>query len=195
NQEALTAIRKALEIFPDNGYLHFTRGHMFQEAGDLKHAERDFLAATELEPALVAPWSALAAYYEEQGRLTDAIGAWEKAARVSRWPWEPLENLGYADLKAHQPWKALAAFDGAAHSLPKHSELVVDYTFLANIAHGRARSWYRLGDLRRAISYEEDAARLLPGSADLWRQLAELYVVAGRRDDASEALARAGALR
>src|ERR1022692_544959 len=34
---------------------------------------------------------------------------------------------------------------------------------LANVAHGRARSWYRLGNLSGAISYEEDAARLLPG--------------------------------
>jgi hypothetical protein len=112
NQEALVAIRKALEIFPDNGYLHFTRGHIFEEEGDQNAAERDFLAATEMEPNLVAPWSALAAYYQEQGRLADAIRAWEKAASVSRSPWEPLENLGYADLMARRPQQALAAFAG-----------------------------------------------------------------------------------
>jgi len=195
NQEALAAIRKALEIFPDNGYLHFTRGHIFEEAGDQRNAERDFLAATELEPNLVAPWSALAAYYQEQGRLADAIRAWEKAARVSRSPWEPLENLGYANLLARRPQQALAAFAAAAGSLPERSELMVDNNFLANIAHGRARSWYRLGNLARAISYEEDAARLLPGSADLWRQLAGLYAAAGRSEDANRALAQANALR
>jgi len=194
NQEALVAIRKALEIFPDNGYLHFTRGHIFEEEGDQNAAERDFLAATEMEPNLVAPWSALAAYYQEQGRLADAIRAWEKAASVSRSPWEPLENLGYADLMARRPQQALAAFDDAAKSLPEHSELIVDDTFLANIAHGRARSWYRLGNLPRAISYEEGAARLLPASADLWRQLAGLYAAAGRSDDANRAAAHASAL-
>ena len=195
NQEALAAIRKALEIFPDSGYLHFTRGHIFEEAGDQRNAERDFLAATELEPNLAAPWSALAAYYQEQGRLADAIRAWEKAASVSRSPWEPLESLGYANLLARRPQQALAAFDDAAGSLPERSELMVDDNFLANIAHGRARSWYRLGNLPRAISYEEDAARLLPGSADLWRQLAGLYAAAGRSEDANRALAQANALR
>jgi tetratricopeptide (TPR) repeat protein len=194
HREALAAIRKALEIFPDNGYLHFTRGHIFEEAGDQTNAERDFLAATELEPNLVAPWSALAAYYQERGRLADAIRAWEKAARVSRSPWEPLQSLGYADLLARRPQQALAAFDDAARSLPEHSELIVDNTFLANIAHGRARSWYRLGNLPRAISYEEDAARLLPASADLWRQLAGLYAAAGRNEDAHRALAQASAI-
>ncbi len=194
DREALAAIRKALEIFPDNGYLHFTRGHIYEEAGDLANAERDFLAATEVEPNLVAPWSALAAYYQQRGRLAEAIRAWEKAAELSRWPWEPLENLGYADLMARRPQEALAAFDGAAKSLPEHAELLVDDTFLANIAHGRARSWYRLGSLPRAISYEEDATRLLPASAGLWRQLAELYAAAGRSADANRAFARASAL-
>jgi tetratricopeptide (TPR) repeat protein len=126
--------------------------------------------------------------------LADAIRAWEKAARVSRSPWEPLQSLGYADLLARRPQQALAAFDDAARSLPEHSELIVDNTFLANIAHGRARSWYRLGNLPRAISYEEDAARLLPASADLWRQLAGLYAAAGRNEDAHRALAQASAI-
>ncbi|MGO4884311.1 MAG: tetratricopeptide repeat protein [Bryobacteraceae bacterium] len=71
----------------------------------------------------------------------------------------------------------------------------MDATFLANVARGRARSWYRLGNLERAISYEEEAVRYLPGSTDLWRQLATLYAAAGRSEDANRALARANALR
>ena len=190
--EAFVAIRKALEIFPDSGYLHFMRGHIYQEAGALREAEQEFVLGTKLEPNLVAPWSALAAFYQSQGRFPDAIHAWERAAGVSRWPWEPLKNLGYADLLARRPREALNAFDGAAGSLPAKYELVVDNAFLANVAHGRARSWYHLGDLHRAISFEEDAARFLPDSPDLWRQLAELYTAAGRTDDANRARAHAG---
>lgn len=195
NQEALAAIGNALKIFPDIGYLYFTRGHILEQTGQWKDAERDFVAATELEPNLVAPWSALAAYDQAHGRLTEAIGAWEKAARISRWPWEPLANLGYADLMARRPEQALAAFDGAAKSLPEHAGLFVDDAFLANLAHGRARAWYRLGDLPRAIAYEEDATRLLPANAGLWRQLAGLYAAAGRNAAAAEAAARAGQLK
>jgi tetratricopeptide (TPR) repeat protein len=190
NGEALTAANKALAIFPDSGYLHFLRGHMFQEAGKPREAEQDYLLATKLEPNLVAPWSALAAFYQDTGRLPAAIDAWEHAAGVSRWPWDPLVSLGYANLQAQRPEAALAAFDAAAESLPARYDLIVDNKLLANIAHGRARSWYYLGDLRRAISFEEQAARLLP-DADVWRQLADLYASAGRTEDANRTRAQA----
>jgi len=193
NEEAFTAANKALAIFPDSGYLHFLRGHMFQEAGKPREAEQDYLLATKLEPNLVAPWSALAAFYQDSGRLPAAIDAWEHAAGVSRWPWDPLVSLGYANLQAHRPEAALAAFNAAANSLPVRYELMVDNTVLANIAHGRARSWYYLGDLRRAISFDEQAARLLP-DADLWLQLADLYDRAGRTEDANRTRAQGLAL-
>jgi tetratricopeptide (TPR) repeat protein/heme exporter protein D len=190
SEQALTAANKALAIVPESGYLYFLRGHIFQESGRLQEAQEDYLLATELEPNLVAPWSAMADFYQETGRLPAAIDAWEHAAGVSRWPWEPLVNLGYADLQAHRPREALAAFDAAAKSLPAHSDLAVDNNFLANIAHGRARSWYYLGDLRRAISFEEQAARLLP-DADVYRQLADLYDRAGHTEDANRIRAQA----
>jgi Flp pilus assembly protein TadD len=188
--EAFAAANKALAIFPASGYLHFMRGHMYQEAGNMREAEQDYLLATKLEPTLVAPWSALAAFYQDTGRLPAAIDAWEHAAGVSRWPWDPLVSLGYADLQAHRPAQALAAFDGAANSLPARYDLMVDNRFLANIAHGRARSCFYLGDLRRAISFEEEATRLLPDDADVWLQLAELYDRAGRTYDANRTRAQ-----
>ncbi len=182
--EALNAANRALAIFPESGYLHFLRGHIFQESGRLQEAQEDFVLATELEPHLVAPWSALAGFYQDTGRLPAAIDAWQHAADVSRWPWDPLVNLGYADLQAQRPREALAAFDAAAASLPARYDLVVDNNFLANIAHGRARCWDHLGDLRRAITSEEEAARLLP-NADVKLQLADLYDRAGRTEDAN----------
>jgi len=193
DKEAFTAANQALAIFPDSGYLHFLRGHMFQESSRLQEAQADYILATKLEPNLVAPWSALAAFYQDSGRLPAAIDAWEHAAGVSRWPWDPLVSLGYADLQAHRPEAALAAFDAAANSLPVRYELMVDNRVLANIAHGRARSWYYLGDLPRAISLDEQAARLLP-DADLWLQLADLYDRAGRTEDANRTRAQVLAL-
>jgi len=191
--EASAAIAKALTIFPDSGYLYFMRGHMNEEAANERGAEQDFLTATRLEPNLVAPWSALAGFYETQNRLPDAIRAWETAAAVSRWPWEPLKNLGFAYLQARRPKDALKAFNAAASSLPARHELVVDNAFLANVAHGRARSWYRLGNLSQAISFEEQAVKLLP-DLNLWMQLASLYDAAGRREDAGRTRANAVAL-
>ena len=193
NEEALTAANKALAIFPNSGYMYFLRGHMFQESGRLQEAQEDYALATELEPHLVAPWSALAAFYQDTGQLPAAIEAWEHAAGVSRWPWDPLVSLGYADLQAKRPEAALAAFDAAAASLPARYDLSVSNNVLANIAHGRARSWLYLGDLRRAISFDEQAARLLP-DAELWLQLADLYDRAGRTEDANRTRAQVLAL-
>ena len=191
--EAMAVANRALDIVPHSGYLHFLRGHMLQAAGNLAVAEQDYLLATRMEPNLVAPWSALAAFYQDHGRLPQSIDAWEHAATVSRWPWEPLVSLGYANLQARRPKEALAAFDAAANSLPARYDLMVDVNVLANIAHGRARSLYYLGDLQRAISFEEQAAKLLP-DPDVWMQLATLYDRAGRPEDANRTRAQAMAL-
>jgi len=188
--EALAATGNALTIFPENGYLHFLRGHMLQQAGRLFEAQSDYLDATKFAPDMVAPWSALAAFYEQKGRFRDAVGAWQTAARVSQWPWQPLVSLGYANLQARQPKEALAAFNRAEASLPEKSDLLVDNNFLADVAHGRARAWYRLGDLRRAISFETEAARLLPGKTELWQQLAALYDSAGQHTEAEQVRAQ-----
>jgi tetratricopeptide (TPR) repeat protein len=193
NAEALSAANSALSIFPDSGYVHFLRGHIFEETGNLQAAEKDYLQATKLEPNLVAPWSALGAFYQDVGRMPAAIDAWKHAAGVSRRPWEAFVNLGYANLQARHPKEALAAFDAAASSLPARYDLVVDNTFMANIAHGRARSWDYLGNLPRAISYEEEAARLLP-DPELWLQLASLYDRAGRPGDAQRIRAQVQAM-
>ena len=190
DEEAMAASAKALTIFPDSAYIYWTRAHMLEAAGNLRQAEAEYQRATKLEPNSEASWTALATFYQSQARWPEASHAWQSAADVSLWPWDPLVNLGYANLLAHRPKEALAAFDDAAGSLPADADLLVNNAFLANLAHGRARSCYYLGDLRRAIAFEEEAARLLPGSADLWRQLADLYDLAGRREDANKIRSR-----
>ena len=65
-QDADAAAMKALAIFPDSGYVHFLRGRLLQQT-DRPQAEREFRTATRVEPNLVAPWSALAGFYEAAG--------------------------------------------------------------------------------------------------------------------------------
>ena len=191
--EATNAVEKALNLVPASGYLYFLRGHIYEDAGNLAQAERDYLHSTRLEPNLVAPWSALAAFYQNRGQTETAIDAWRHAADASTSPWEPLVSLGYADLQAYKPKDALAAFDEAAGSIPSNSDLMVDKNVLANIAHGRARSWFYLGDLNRAIRFDEQASRLI-ADPNLWMQLAALYDRAGRPSDANRVRAQASVL-
>lgn len=193
DSEALIATNHALQVVPNSGYLHFLRGHVYQDSGNPARAEQEYLSATKSEPNLVAPWSALAAFYQEHGRMNLAVDAWEHAANASRWPWDPLISLGYTNLQAQHPQEALVAFDRAANSLPARYDLMVDNSILANIAHGRSRSYFYLGDLGRAIVFDEQAARLLP-DPNLWLQLANLYARAGRIEEAARARAQALAL-
>ena len=194
DNDALVAITKALSLHPNSGYMHWLRGHIYKSNGDARAAEVEYLQATALEPRLVAPWSALASYYEEQGRLSEAIRAWSMAASVSNSPWVPLMSLGFAELQAHQPKDALDAFNKAEQSLPAQYDLIVDKAFLANVAHGRSRSWYYLGDLKRAVTFEEQATHIFPESPELWMQLAFLYQSMGRVEDADRARKQAVSL-
>ena len=63
-----------------------------------------------------------------------------------------------------------------------------------DVAQGRAASWRGLGDVAKAISYEEEAVKLDPDATDAWSHLAKLYQQGGRSADAQQAEARAKGL-
>lgn len=191
NAEAFAATTRALAIFPHSPFIHFTRGILFQQAGNLREAEQEYLTAAALQPEAVAPWATLAAYFQERGKPELAVKAWERAAELSPQPWGFLLQLGYANLELHQPQAALSAFTRAAGSLPAPPTIVVDRSFLASLARGRAMSWSAVGGLSRAAAFQEEAIRWVPDDSRDWLYLAELYQRLGRSEDAQRARERA----
>jgi len=192
NSEALAATAKALAIFPESAYVYYTRANLFVEAGDLRGAERQFLAAAALRPNGIS-WTKLAGIYEHQGRLNDAIQAWKRVAEIEDDPYLPLLSLGYDYLDAHRPKDALNAFDRALANVPAQPVVLVDKAFYANLAHGRATAWNALGDVPRAIKFEEETVRLAPDRSDDWLVLAQFYDSQGRIADAQRAREHAAA--
>jgi tetratricopeptide (TPR) repeat protein len=190
NQEAFAATGKALAIFPDSAYVHYTRAEILMRAGDLADAETQYLAAAALDGANGASWAKLAKLYEQQGRLSDAIQAWEHLVNIVPEP-SDLLTLGYYYLEARRPDDALRAFDKALDKLPAKSSPENDAPFYANLAHGRALAWRTLGNLKQAVSFEEETVRLTPDRSDGWLALAELYDLQGRGQDAQHARDRA----
>lgn len=190
NSKALAATAKALAIFPESAYVYYTRANLFVEAGDLRGAERQFLAAAALRPNGIS-WTKLAGIYEHQGRVNDAVQAWEHVAEIEDDPYLPLLSLGYDYLDAHRPKDALTAFDRALANVPAQPMVPVDKAFYANLAHGRAVAWNALGDVPRAIKFEEETVRLTPDRSDDWLLLARLYDSQGRIADAQRARERA----
>lgn len=190
DSDAFAASSMATGIFADSGYLHFLRGEILAAAGNLRAAEPAYLRATELQPNEV-DWSSLARLYQQEGRFGPAMQAWERAAELSDAPARARLSRGYGALDARQPMEALRTFDRALADFQKEPERDNDNSFPANLAHGRAVAWAALGDLKRAIAYEEETVRLAPDRAEDWLQLSSLYLRDGRLEDAQKARERA----
>jgi len=202
DSEAFDATTQALTVSPNSAFVHFLRGMLLENAGRLRDAEENYVFATKREPN-AATWSTLAELYHKEGRLPGEVEAWSHAidllpptmtdmARAKLCL--ALLSLGYADLDAHNPRQALKAFDQATASLARQSASA-DTSFLANLAHGRALAWSALGDLKSAVSFEEETLRLSPDRHDDWLYLANLYERQGRLGEAQQARQRAAASR
>jgi tetratricopeptide (TPR) repeat protein len=193
DSEAFDATSRALGIFPDSAFVHFLRGILLEQSGRLRDAEEQYSLANKLQPSYVT-WSILAACYKRQGRWEAEIDAWEHAIDFSPDPSIALLSLGYAELDAHNPRQALQAFDQAMSGLSRQPGST-DSSFLASLAHGRALAWSALGDLKHAVSCEEETVRLAPERYDDWLYLANLYDREGRITESQRARQRAAASR
>ena len=147
NDAAFEATSKALAIFPGSAFVHSLRGNLFVEAGSLRKAEQQYLLSASLESNGTI-WSSLGAIYHRQGRLMEEIEAWEHASALLAYPAPEFLALGYAELAARHPQKALQAFDRAAAGLPPQNARQESQRFFASLAHGRAMALSALGQPR-----------------------------------------------
>ncbi len=192
NRESFAATTQALTIFPDSAFANFLKGNLLEVVGDLRGAEQQYRLAARLDPRVAVIWFTLARLYQREGRLAPAIDAWKYAADVADQPWTMLLSLGQAELGANRPEQALRAFDRSANSLPSLPSMLVDNSFLSNLAYSRAVAWNALGDRKRAIEFQREAVRLAPQIAENWLYLAQLYDLDGRAAEAQQARERAG---
>jgi hypothetical protein len=147
NDAAFEATSEALTIFPGSAFVHSLRGNLLVEAGSLREAEEEYLQSAALETNGTI-WSSLGAIYHRQGLLMEEIDSWEHASALLPYPAPELLALGYAELAARRPQKALQAFDRAAAGLPQQHEARESQHFFVSLAHGRAMAWSMLGQQR-----------------------------------------------
>lgn len=178
NAEAASALDRALEMFPEEPYLHHTRGQVYEASGQLLDAEREYKISARLNPT-EANWYSLALLYYSEHRYRDAIHAAEQAARLSARPSEYYLFLGMLYLNTNKPIDALEAFDVTEANSdyePPDARLEIE----ASVAEGRAQAWASLGDLNRAVAFQQQALNLAPANPKLWATLADLYAAEGR---------------
>jgi tetratricopeptide (TPR) repeat protein len=190
-EEALSSSDRALRVFPDSANLHFVRAKIFTAMRMPQPAEREYRIALALEPN-DATWASLAQLYQQMGDPNRSFGAMQNAATISPRPHLMLVNLAFLYLEARQPAAALKALDEAEHRAP--TQATTNGAFQLDLARGRASAWSALGNAQQAIAQEEAATRIAPDRSDLWRELATLYELNGRMDEAIQARNKAETL-
>ena len=194
--EALTAASKALAIFPDSAFLRLTHADLLEDLADLHGAEQEYMVSASLLPNSVS-WTRLAKLYEREHRLREAITAWKHATEVAPDTASlALLSLGFDYLDTSQPQEALDAFHRSQASFQNENGDGVEAhkSYYANLSHGQAAAYEALRDIKRAISYEEEAVRLAPDRQEDWLKLAKLYDLDGRYGDADRARKQAAGL-
>jgi len=185
--EALAYLDRAQTIFSDNANLHLTRALVLEHTGHSAEAEEEFRASLRIEPR-DETWLDLGLFYLTQKRYADAVEIFRQSAEHSSRPHDMWMLLGQAYLQINQPEQALVAFDKAVASSPLRDEgESLGAAFNSLIATGRAKAWYQLGDITRAVSFQEDAVKLAPNDAKLWLGLADLYDAQGHKAQAEQA--------
>ena len=167
-----------------------------ERLGDLQSAEQEYLASASLAPD-PANWTRLAELYEREHKVPQAIASRKKEIELStNRVFVPILSLGFEYLNASQPREALDAFDRSQTSFQREDGGAIELhkPFYATLAHGRAMAWKALGNIKQAVALEEQAAQLTPERQDVWSELAALYELQGRSDDAERARNRAAEL-
>jgi tetratricopeptide (TPR) repeat protein len=80
--QAFYYISRAVELKPDNGYIHDSLGWVYYQQGKFTEAEKTLELAVELSPDDPAILDHLAAVYLAVGRSEDALNTWKKALEL-----------------------------------------------------------------------------------------------------------------
>jgi Flp pilus assembly protein TadD len=192
--EAIADLDRAQSIGPENASVHLLRALVLEQTGKPAEAENEFRTSLNLDSSDEA-WFDLGLFYMTQRRYEDAAEVLRKSALVSARPHDMWLTLGLAYLQMHQPEPALDALDKAEATSPfGEAGASLGSTFDSLIATGRSKAWYQLGEVERAVSFQEEAVKLAPNDSKLWLGLADLYDVEGRTTKAAEARSRAAAI-
>jgi tetratricopeptide (TPR) repeat protein len=125
--------------------------------------------AAELDPRSARVWDSLGLAYDMQGRMEQALGAFQKAASLNREqaqpsPWPP-HDLGYLLLRMERSQEAEAAL---RESLGYNPKLAQAHCHLGRVLEKEGRETEAIDEYLRAVSRD-------PASPDACYSLAMLY--------------------
>ncbi|MBL4719667.1 MAG: tetratricopeptide repeat protein, partial [Alphaproteobacteria bacterium] len=103
-EEANTAVRRALEIDDQDAVAHFAAGRVLLACREYDGALRELETAIDLNPCLAQAYCGLGDSLAYEGRMSEAIGQFEKAIKLSphdpfRWAFYSYRSLAHLFLK------------------------------------------------------------------------------------------------
>jgi tetratricopeptide (TPR) repeat protein len=146
--DAVTSLRKASELAPDNAFTRLNLGTSLYMLGDAKAALEQFRAAVKLSPGLAKAHFAIGVLMEVNRRDPDAIAAYTEAVK---------HDPGYSEARLSLA-NALRRSDRVKESLPQYAAVMKSNPGSAQANFGYAMALVRL---RR---YQEARDRLSMGT-------------------------------
>jgi tetratricopeptide (TPR) repeat protein len=166
--EAVTALRQAIALSPDNAFTHLNLGTALFETGDARHALDEFQTATRLSPGLSKAHYGAGIVLESAGRDGDAIAAFTKAVEA-----DP------SFIEAHMSLaEALRRNGRERESLPHYAEVITRSPAVSQAAFGYAMALVRLGRYREARDRLDAAMKTYSDQPGLAHALARLLAAA-----------------
>jgi tetratricopeptide (TPR) repeat protein len=193
--ESIAALRPLLADHPkpDEAFRELAFGYEY--AGDLAAAEECYQTAVALGPENWFNWNAQGAFLAKQGRMREAAEALERAIELAPesvfWP---RLNLGGVKVMTGDNQGAIEQFEAAGMSAHVEVDGPRTRPATASLANNMANAYYYSGRLDEALALFGRVVELEPGNHVYRRNLGDVLLEAGRRDEARAEFRRARAL-
>jgi len=174
HDEAVTCLKKALEVQPDYAPAHYNLGFALYNKGDLEGAIAEYRTALRFQPDLGPAHNSLGAALDVKGDLDGAIAEYRRALRLRPDDAYAHNNLGLALYNKGDLEGALAEYRTALRFQPDLAPAHCNLGFALDVK----------GDLEEAIAEYRTAIRLEPGNAALHNNLARALGSKGDLDGA-----------
>ena len=185
--DAVPAFTRATELEPDNAAAHQSLGTSEHMLGRLDNALRHYQRANALRPTATA-WSNIGTIHFAQGKLEEAIAAYEQALKLNAKSASTYVNLGDARRSLGDEAAARHAYESAATLCTEQLKSNPnDGARLSILAMAEAK----LGRAADAERHAQQAVTLRPTDTQVLYNAAVALELAGQRADAIPMLAKA----
>jgi len=174
--QALEQFLNALEIYPDDPYLHYDLALTYDMKGMFYKTEYHLKEAIRLKPDYSDAYNYLGFVYFRDGKVDEAIQYYHKALENELYlnPQDAHLNLGVAYLSRKEYRKAMLHLEEAIRLVP-------DFTAAYN---NLGLAYEGLGQDDKARFYYERAVEFNPQYADAYLNLGKLFYRNGERQKA-----------